>query len=64
MPGESLDTRTDLATVESSDEDLAVGAGVEVRLRSAGLRLEYERFNDVGDDDLEALSLSVTWTFD
>jgi opacity protein-like surface antigen len=65
-----LDTRTlfnvpvPATAVASSEQGLAWGAGVEARVRSVGVRLEYERFDDVAADDLDALSLSLVWTFD
>jgi hypothetical protein len=58
------DPSTPVAVVEASDEDFAWGAGIEARIRKIGVRLEYERFDGVSDDELDALSLSVTWTFD
>jgi hypothetical protein len=54
-----FDTQRRVLTEQESDEGLAWGGGFEARLRSAGVRVEYERFAD-----LDALSLSLTWTFD
>ena len=48
---------------DDSGTDLAFGAGVQVRLRSLGARLEYERFNVIDNEHLDTVSLSVTWTF-
>ena len=39
------------------------GAGVQARLGSLGGRLEYEHFDVKHSDGVEALSLSVFWTF-
>jgi hypothetical protein len=39
------------------------GAGVQARLGSLGGRLEYEHFDVKHTDGVEALSLSVIWTF-
>ena len=39
------------------------GAGVQARLGSLGGRLEYEHFDVDHTDGVEALSLSVFWTF-
>jgi hypothetical protein len=59
-----FDTRGPAVTEDASEEDFAWGAGFEARLRSVGIRVEYERFTDVTDDELDALSVSFTWTFD
>lgn len=52
---------------EFDDEstELAYGAGAQARLGSLAVRLEYEKF-EVGTDvidDLDLLSLGLTWTF-
>ena len=39
------------------------GVGAQARLGSLGGRLEYEKFNVKHSDGVEALSLSVFWTF-
>jgi Outer membrane protein beta-barrel domain len=49
--------------IENSGFDLAYGTGVQARLRSLGVRLEYEQFNVKDADKVSAVSLSVTWTF-
>ena len=49
--------------VSESGTDFAWGAGVQARLGSLGGRLEYERFEVDGTDEVAMLSLSVTWTF-
>jgi hypothetical protein len=54
-----FDTQNRALTEQESDEGLAWGGGFEARLRSVGVRVEYERFAD-----LDALSLNLTWTFD
>ena len=48
---------------DESGADLAYGAGVQVRLRSLGARLEYERFHVVEGEHIGTVSLSLTWTF-
>lgn len=48
---------------EDSGEDLAYGVGVQGRLGSIGVRLEYERFEIEDIDDVNMISLGVTWTF-
>lgn len=48
---------------DESGADLALGAGVQVRLRSLAARLEYERLNVVDDEHMDTVSLSLTWTF-
>lgn len=49
--------------LDSNGTDLAYGAGVQFRVWSLSLRAEYEGF-DVGDaDDLNMISLGVTYTF-
>jgi hypothetical protein len=49
--------------ISESGSDFAWGAGVQARLGSLGARLEYERFDIVKDQQLDTVSLSVTWTF-
>jgi len=43
--------------------ELAYGAGVQFRLLSLGVRAEYEVFDIDGVDDLNMLSIGVTYTF-
>lgn len=43
--------------------EFGYGAGVQARLGSLGGRLEYEHFDVDHTDGVEALSLSVFWTF-
>lgn len=43
--------------------DLAYGAGVQFRLLGLSLRAEYEIFDAGGVDDLNMLSIGVTYTF-
>jgi opacity protein-like surface antigen len=49
-------------STDEDDVDFAWGAGVQARFGSLAGRLEYERFRVVNDDDLDAITLSVTWT--
>jgi len=48
---------------DDSGTDFAWGAGVQVRLLSFGVRLEYERFEISDLDETSFLSLAVTYTF-
>lgn len=50
-------------STEEDDIDFAWGGGVQARFGSLGARLEYESFSIGDDDDLSAITLSVTWTF-
>jgi hypothetical protein len=43
--------------------DLAYGAGVQFRVWSLSLRAEYERYDLDEIDDVDMVSLGVTWTF-
>lgn len=43
--------------------DMAYGAGVQFRFLSLGVRAEYEVFDVDGVDDLNMLSIGVTYTF-
>lgn len=50
-------------TVSESGEDLAYGAGVQLKFGSASVRAEYEIF-DISDlEDANMISLGFTWTF-
>lgn len=46
-----------------SGEDFAYGVGAQVRFGSIAVRAEYERFEIDNLDDVNLLSLGVTWTF-
>jgi hypothetical protein len=48
---------------DESGTDLAYGAGVQARFGSLGARLEYERFEVDGTDEVAMLTLGVTYTF-
>ena len=48
---------------DDSGTDFAWGGGVQVRLLSFGVRLEYERFEISEVDESSFLSLSLTYTF-
>jgi hypothetical protein len=43
--------------------DLAYGAGVQFRLLSLGVRAEYEKFDIDDAEDVNMLSIGVTYTF-
>lgn len=50
----------------SFDDDgteFAWGVGVQGRLRSLAVRLEYESFRIIEDEELGTISLNLTWTF-
>lgn len=51
--------------VSASDDgtDLAYGVGAQFRIWSLSLRAEYEIFDIDGADDVNLLSVGVTWTF-
>jgi opacity protein-like surface antigen len=49
--------------LSKSGTDLAYGAGVQFRLLSLSLRAEYEVFNADPFDDVNMLSIGVTYTF-
>jgi opacity protein-like surface antigen len=48
---------------DDDDLDFAWGVGIQARIWSLGARLEYEQFPIVGDEKLDTISLSVTYTF-
>lgn len=52
-----------LGAVSSDGTDMAYGAGVQFRLLSLSVRAEYEVFDVDGVDDLNMLSIGVTYTF-
>lgn len=47
----------------NSGTDFAYGAGVGARLGSLGARLEYERFEVDGTEEVAMITLGVTYTF-
>jgi opacity protein-like surface antigen len=47
---------------KTEDTDLTYGAGIQVRLGSFALRVEYERF-EFGDDSTDLRSVGFTYTF-
>lgn len=49
--------------VDDDDLDFAWGAGIQARFWSFGARLEYEQFPITGDEKLDTISLSLTYTF-
>ena len=52
-----------LGSVSDDGTDLAYGAGVQFRVWSLSLRVEYERFDISDADDVDMISAGVTWTF-
>lgn len=63
LDGHSIGAFVPVFRVNESGTDLAFGAGVQVRFGSLGARLEYERFYFVQDENLDTISLSLTYTF-
>lgn len=51
--------------VSASDDgtDLTYGVGAQFRVWSLGIRAEYEIFDIDGPDNVDLVSLGVTWTF-
>ena len=58
-----VDAITGGANVDDDDFDFAWGVGIQARFWSLGARLEYEQFPIVGDEELDTISLSLTYTF-
>lgn len=58
-----VDASNPLASFSESGSSFAWGAGAALRFGSFGVRLEYEKFNNSGNRNLELLSLGVTYTF-
>lgn len=54
--------RSAIFAVKDEGTDPTYGAGVQVRLGSFALRVEYERF-DFGDDSVDLRSIGFTYTF-
>jgi hypothetical protein len=50
-------------SVSDDGTDLAYGVGAQFRIWSLSLRAEYEIFDIDGADDVNMLSVGVTWTF-
>ena len=51
-----------LGDFKDDGTDVSYGVGAQFRLGSLALRAEYEMF-DLGDSDVDLISLGVTWTF-
>jgi hypothetical protein len=49
--------------LDSSGTDFAYGVGAQFRLLSLSIRAEYEAFDLSDIDDLNMISVGVTWTF-
>jgi hypothetical protein len=51
--------------LSASDDgtDLTYGVGAQFRVWSLGIRAEYEIFDIDGPDNVDLISLGVTWTF-
>lgn len=50
-------------SVSDSGEDFAWGAGAQLRFGSVAVRAEYEQFEISDVDDVNLISLGLTWTF-
>lgn len=53
---------TSITSTDNDGSDLTFGAGVQFRLGSFALRVEYERFK-LDDDDIDLKSIGFTYTF-
>jgi OOP family OmpA-OmpF porin len=58
-----VDAVTGGTDLDEDDLDFAWGVGIQARIWSLGARLEYEQFPIVGDEKLDTISLSFTYTF-
>jgi opacity protein-like surface antigen len=58
-----VDASSGGVNIDDDDLDFAWGAGIQARFWSLGARLEYEQFPIVGDEKLDTISLSFTYTF-
>ena len=58
-----VDAVTGGTDLDEDDLDFAWGVGIQARIWSLGARLEYEQFPIVGDEKLDTISLSLTYTF-
>jgi opacity protein-like surface antigen len=58
-----VDATSGGVNVDDDDLDFAWGVGVQARFWSLGARLEYEQFPITGDEKLDTISLSFTYTF-
>jgi len=58
-----VDATSGGVNVDDDDLDFAWGAGIQARFWSIGARLEYEQFPISGDEELDTISLSFTYTF-
>jgi Outer membrane protein beta-barrel domain len=52
-----------LGSVSDDGTDLTYGVGAQFRVWSLSLRAEYERFDISEADEVDMISLGVTWTF-
>lgn len=57
------DTKVATRSFDRDGTDFAYGAGVQFRLLSLSIRAEYEKFNVDEVDDLDMVSIGVTYTF-
>jgi opacity protein-like surface antigen len=58
-----VDVATSGISADDDDVDFSWGAGIQARFWSIGARLEYEQFPIAGDEKLDTISLSFTYTF-
>lgn len=59
----NYDANFDVGELDDKGTEFAYGAGVQFRLLSLAFRGEYEKFDVKHVDDVNMLSLSVTYTF-
>jgi hypothetical protein len=52
-----------LGSLSDDGTDLAYGVGAQFRVWSLALRAEYERFDISDADEVDMISVGVTWTF-
>lgn len=60
---ETSATSSAFGRLEDDGTDFAWGAGIQARLGSLGVRLEYESFDVGGGSRSELVTLGATWTF-
>lgn len=60
---EAETTSSAFGRLKDDGTEFAWGAGLQVRLGSLGVRLEYESFDVGSDSRSELISLGATWTF-
>lgn len=59
----NYDAKTNVSDLDQDGTEFAYGAGVQFRLLSLSIRGEYEKFDVKHADDVNLVSISVTYTF-